>query len=318
MLQPTENRTANRRRSVSPPRRRAPCRRGRPASVRSAHGSVQHHRTRRPPVHRHDQPTGGDERPPPAGQRRAVGRVRRVRRRSRPVGRASSPAPATRAFSAGNDLKYQAAGGDRCGAADDRASAGITSRFDLNKPLIAAVNGVAMGGGFEIALACDIIVAAENAAFALPEVRVGLAALAGGVHRLPRTIGPKRALGHDPHRPPRAGPGGLRARLRQRGRARGRRRWPAPGAGRRRSWRSRRCRCGRPSRPCTWASSRAASPAPRAIRYSAVAEMVGVGGLHRGPAGVRREAPAELEGPLARALAGGVAAHPPQLSQLRH
>jgi crotonobetainyl-CoA hydratase len=60
--------------------------------------------------------------------------------------------------------------------------------------VIAAVNGVAMGGGFEIALACDIIVAAENAVFALPEVRVGLAALAGGLHRLPRTIGPKRAL----------------------------------------------------------------------------------------------------------------------------
>jgi enoyl-CoA hydratase/carnithine racemase len=52
-----------------------------------------------------------------------------------------------------------------------------------------------MGGGFEIALACDLIIAAENARFALPEVRVGLAALAGGVHRLPRTIGPKRAMG---------------------------------------------------------------------------------------------------------------------------
>ncbi|MDH4147359.1 MAG: enoyl-CoA hydratase-related protein, partial [Acidimicrobiia bacterium] len=71
---------------------------------------------------------------------------------------------------------------------------GITSRFDLDKPVIAAVNGVAMGGGFEIALACDIIVAAENAVFALPEPRVGLAALAGGVHRLPRTIGTKRAM----------------------------------------------------------------------------------------------------------------------------
>ena len=52
-----------------------------------------------------------------------------------------------------------------------------------------------MGGGFEIALACDIIVAAENAVFALPEPRVGLAALAGGVHRLPRTIGTKQAMG---------------------------------------------------------------------------------------------------------------------------
>jgi len=54
---------------------------------------------------------------------------------------------------------------------------------------------VAMGGGFEIALACDIIVASENAIFALPEPRVGLAALAGGVHRLPRQIGLKNAMG---------------------------------------------------------------------------------------------------------------------------
>ena len=71
----------------------------------------------------------------------------------------------------------------------------MTSRFDLDKPLIAAVNGVAMGGGFEIALACDLIIASENARFALPEPHVGLAALAGGVHRLPRPIGLKRAMG---------------------------------------------------------------------------------------------------------------------------
>ncbi len=101
---------------------------------------------------------------------------------------------AGRAFSAGNDLKYQAGGGDRSGQ-PAAGFGGLTARYDLNKPVIAAVNGVAMGGGFEIALACDIIVAAENAVFALPEVRVGLAALAGGVHRLPRVIGPKRALG---------------------------------------------------------------------------------------------------------------------------
>ena len=99
-----------------------------------------------------------------------------------------------RAFSAGNDLKYQAAGGDRSGQ-PAVGFGGITSRYDLNKPIIAAVNGIAMGGGFEIALACDIIVAAENAIFALPEVRVGLAALAGGVHRLPRAIGVQQALG---------------------------------------------------------------------------------------------------------------------------
>lgn len=98
-----------------------------------------------------------------------------------------------RAFSAGNDLKHQATGGEM--RSPPSGFAGLTSRFDLNKPLIAAVNGVAMGGGFEIALACDIIVASEGAVFALPEPRVGLAALAGGLHRLPRAIGVKRAMG---------------------------------------------------------------------------------------------------------------------------
>jgi crotonobetainyl-CoA hydratase len=98
-----------------------------------------------------------------------------------------------RAFSAGNDLKVQAAG--KRGPMPPSGFAGLTRRYDLDKPLIAAVNGIAMGGGFEIALACDIIVAAENAIFALPEPRVGLIAGAGGVHRLPRMIPQKQALG---------------------------------------------------------------------------------------------------------------------------
>ena len=102
-----------------------------------------------------------------------------------------------RAFSAGNDLKVTAAGGGsaRLLPANSAGFGGLVSRFDLDKPLIAAVNGIAMGGGFEIALACDIILAADSAVFALPEPRVGLAALAGGMHRLPREIGTKRALG---------------------------------------------------------------------------------------------------------------------------
>jgi len=98
-----------------------------------------------------------------------------------------------RAFSAGNDLKHQATGGKM--GSPPSGFAGLTSRFDLDKPLIAAVNGVAMGGGFEIALACDLIIASENAVFALPEPKVGLAALAGGLHRLPRQIGLKQAMG---------------------------------------------------------------------------------------------------------------------------
>ncbi|HEX2485575.1 MAG TPA: enoyl-CoA hydratase-related protein [Myxococcota bacterium] len=98
-----------------------------------------------------------------------------------------------RAFCAGNDLKYQAAGGRV--AMPPSGFGGITARYDMVKPVIAAVNGVAMGGGFEIALACDLIVASERAVFALPEPRVGLAALAGGIHRLPRQIGLKNAMG---------------------------------------------------------------------------------------------------------------------------
>ncbi len=98
-----------------------------------------------------------------------------------------------RAFCAGNDLKYQAAGGEM--RRSERGFGGLTSRFSNAKPVIAAVNGVAMGGGFEIALACDLIIASEKAVFSLPEPRVGLAAMTGGMHRLPRQIGLKNAMG---------------------------------------------------------------------------------------------------------------------------
>jgi crotonobetainyl-CoA hydratase len=98
-----------------------------------------------------------------------------------------------KAFSAGNDLRYQAEGGDMF--MPDSGFAGLTARAHMTKPVIAAVNGVAMGGGFEIALACDIILASDNARFALPEPKVGLAALAGGLHRLPRQIPLKQAMG---------------------------------------------------------------------------------------------------------------------------
>ncbi len=100
-----------------------------------------------------------------------------------------------RAFCAGNDLKFQAEADGVRPQHPATGFAGLTARWDLNKPLIAAVNGVAMGGGFEIALACDLIIASDNARFALPEPKVGLAALAGGVHRLPRHVGIKRAMG---------------------------------------------------------------------------------------------------------------------------
>ena len=98
-----------------------------------------------------------------------------------------------KAFCAGNDLRQQAEG--EALASPKMGFAGLTSRFSLLKPVIAAVNGVAMGGGFEAALACDLIVAHERAVFALPEAKVGLAALGGGLQRLPREIGLKRAMG---------------------------------------------------------------------------------------------------------------------------
>lgn len=105
-----------------------------------------------------------------------------------------------KAFSAGNDLKYQAEHHGSSVMRDGMKGvttgfAGITARFDCFKPIIAAVNGFALGGGLEIALACDIIIAAEGATFGLPEPRVGLMAGAGGVHRLPRQIPYHAAMG---------------------------------------------------------------------------------------------------------------------------
>src|SRR5579859_5614358 len=96
-----------------------------------------------------------------------------------------------RAFCAGSDLKVL----DRHGRYPKNGYAGLIERFDLVKPVIAAVNGLALGGGFEIALACDVIIAAETASFGLPEPLVGAVALGGGLHRLPRQIGLKQAMG---------------------------------------------------------------------------------------------------------------------------
>jgi enoyl-CoA hydratase/carnithine racemase len=100
-----------------------------------------------------------------------------------------------KAFCAGSDLKRVAADGVRRSVECSGGYGGIVARFDLTKPVIAAVNGFAMGGGFEIALACDIIVAADSALFGLPEPAVGVAAVGGGLHRLPRQIGYKKAMG---------------------------------------------------------------------------------------------------------------------------
>ena len=107
-----------------------------------------------------------------------------------------------RAFSAGADLKHRAR--ERAADAAQRAqwqkmaaeTTSLIERWHFPKPIIARVNGFALGGGLEQALACDIIVAAEHAEFGLPEPRRGLIAGSAGVHRLPRQIGLKPAMGY--------------------------------------------------------------------------------------------------------------------------
>lgn len=101
---------------------------------------------------------------------------------------------AGRAFCAGADLKALAAGESlEDPQRPDAGFAGITQRW-VDKPLIAAVQGYAMGGGLEIVLACDLAVVAQDAKLGLPEVTRGLVAGAGGVLRLPRTIPARVAL----------------------------------------------------------------------------------------------------------------------------
>ncbi|EUA39309.1 enoyl-CoA hydratase/isomerase family protein [Mycobacterium avium subsp. avium 2285 (R)] len=105
----------------------------------------------------------------------------------------------TAAFCAGNDLIYTGTG--KPVYIPLSGFAGLTSRRRLPKPIIAAVNGYAMGGGLETALACHLIVADENAKLALSEVQVGLVAGAGGAVRLPQQLqhnrGPGPALDHN-------------------------------------------------------------------------------------------------------------------------
>ncbi len=94
-----------------------------------------------------------------------------------------------KAFCAGSDLK------DGIGKHYPRGGyAGLIERFDLAKPVIAAIDGFALGGGFELALASDLIIATDRSSFGLPEPLVGAVALGGGLHRLTRQIGQKQAM----------------------------------------------------------------------------------------------------------------------------
>ena len=90
-------------------------------------------------------------------------------------------------FCAGADLKLVATGRAAEIATKRGNFAGIVKR-NYSKPLIAAVNGPALAGGFEIVLSCDLVVAAEHATFGLPEVKRGLFAAAGGLIRLPKRV----------------------------------------------------------------------------------------------------------------------------------
>jgi enoyl-CoA hydratase/carnithine racemase len=106
-------------------------------------------------------------------------------------------------FSAGSDLSGQGA------TTPDGGEYGMIRR-DRRKPLIAAVEGIALGGGLEIVLACDLVVAARNAQFGLPEVRRGLIPTCGALFRAPRAMPLNLAreliLTGDPTPPRRAGP----------------------------------------------------------------------------------------------------------------
>jgi crotonobetainyl-CoA hydratase len=97
-------------------------------------------------------------------------------------------------FSAGWDLKALDAGEqqlDNWWEADadlPGGFAGLTEMWNLNKPVIAAVNGLAIGGGFELVMACDLIVVADHVFFQLPEMPLGIVPDAGAIQRLPRRI----------------------------------------------------------------------------------------------------------------------------------
>jgi dehydration protein DpgD len=107
-----------------------------------------------------------------------------------------------RAFSVGQDLKELAArneGGAPPSSFGSRSLPGwprLTERFSISKPVLAKVAGYAIGGGFELALACDLIIASEDASFGLPEATLGLISGAGGLFRLPRQIPQKIAMGY--------------------------------------------------------------------------------------------------------------------------
>lgn len=98
-----------------------------------------------------------------------------------------------KAFCSGNDVTEKYETRDEAMAVGRRMHALTQSIQDLKKPVVAAVNGYALGGGCELALACDIRIAGEKAVFSFPEVSLGMVPSFGGTQRLPRLIGSGRA-----------------------------------------------------------------------------------------------------------------------------
>lgn len=99
-----------------------------------------------------------------------------------------------RFFSAGWDLKAAAEGEAPDADFGPGGFAGLTELFNLDKPVIAAVNGYAFGGGFELALAADMIICSRNASFSVPEAKLGIVPDSGGMLRLPKILPPAIAM----------------------------------------------------------------------------------------------------------------------------
>ena len=202
-----------------------------------------------------------------------------------------------RAFCAGADMKRAAArpGLEYWATARPGGFGGIALRDTLDVPVIARVNGHALGGGFEMVLGCDIVVAAEEATFGLPEPRVGRLPLDGGMALLPRQIPHVRAMGMlltgrriGAAEALRIGPG-------QRGRAARRARRGGRSLGRRHPRLRAARRCGRSSRWCAHGAASRRSEA-QALRLPALVAALQSTDQDEGRARLPREARAAVAG----------------------